>query len=86
MTTAEIEAERDGTLLVGWLRLLGWSVEIDREDDGWVGLARKAGAHGDDVRIAATAESHGALAWQLFSGALSGLERERTLARSLRAA
>jgi hypothetical protein len=85
-TMVDTTVERDGTILLGWLRLLGWKVEIDREDGQWVGLARRVGSAGGDLRIAATAESHGALVWQLFSGALTGLERDRPLGSSLRAA
>jgi len=85
--TAEISAERDGSLLLGWLGLLGWSIELEDGGDRWVGTARHLVESGDDITVSAAAESRSALAWQLFRGALCGLEAgDRTPGSSLRAA
>jgi hypothetical protein len=71
--SAETTAERDGALLVGWLRLLGWRIDIEREGDEWTGVARRFDGYGEEHVVAAVAQSHGDLVSELFNSALCGL-------------
>jgi len=72
--------ETDGTLLLSWLRLLGWVVSV-REDYGapWVGVAQRDDPVRGPLRVEAEAASRGELAWLLFDGALNRLDRVTTL-------
>ncbi|MEN3343273.1 MAG: hypothetical protein V7644_2677 [Actinomycetota bacterium] len=67
-------ADRNGIILLDWLRLLGWTVEIEREADHWVGLARHADAATPELRIGGCAAGLTALVWQLFMGAVERLD------------
>jgi hypothetical protein len=69
----EITAEREQTVLLGWLRLLGWTVVIDRDGNQWVGLARRADRMGLDLCVRGSASSHRELVSKLFSRAVHGL-------------
>ena len=81
-------ADGNGIILLDWLRLLGWGVEIEHEDDTWVGVARHVEGHGAELRVGACANGLSKLAWQLFIGAMEQLEggRDRFLHGALRAA
>jgi hypothetical protein len=67
-------AEREGTMLLGWLRLLGYTVIIERNGSHWIGLATRPGRAGSDVCIDGTAGSRRELVSTLFSGAVRNLE------------
>jgi hypothetical protein len=85
--SAEMTAETDGSLLLNWLRVLGWTVEVDGEGSRWAGLATNVDSSGGEVRIDGFAASRGALAWELFSGVIRELEnRDRTPSRAVQAA
>jgi hypothetical protein len=72
--------ESDGTLLLNWLRLLGWLVAVDNDGgDGWIGVAQHDDPVRGSFRIEASAPTRGEIAWQLFEGAVSHLDRERVL-------
>jgi len=58
--------------LVGWLRLLGWSVETGRDGDTFVAVARRVDE--PDVVAAVSAESAALLPRKLFSAAFDRLE------------
>jgi len=86
-TAFDTTTERDGALLLALLRLIGWTIEIEHEGPEWVGVAHRLDASGEQLRVGATAESHGALVWQLFRGSLSSLElRDEARRSTLRAA
>jgi hypothetical protein len=70
---ADAPPERDGALLVGWLRLLGWRVEIAHVGDQWTGIARRIDGYGQEHVVRGCADSHGDLVSELFQGALCGL-------------
>jgi hypothetical protein len=63
--------ERDGVLLLNWLRLLGWRVDIDRDGDEWIGRARHITPTGEELFVGACAESQRELVSELFCRALS---------------
>jgi hypothetical protein len=66
--------EREGKMLLGWLRLLGYTVEMERDGSHWVGLATRPGKAGGDVCIDGAAGSRRELVSALFSGAVRNLE------------
>jgi hypothetical protein len=66
--------EREGTVLLGWLRLLGYTVVIEHDGSHWVGLATRPGKAGSDVCIDGAAGSRRELVSTLFSGAVRNLE------------
>jgi len=71
--------ESDGSLLITWLRLLGWVVSVrPDEGHGWVGVARHEDGAGGSLQLEASAAARGEVAWQLFSGALGSLDRGST--------
>lgn len=71
--TSEAMAEREGKVLLGWLRLLGWTVVIERDGGSWSGFARRPAAAGEVTRIDGSAASQRELVSELFSGAIRGL-------------
>ena len=66
--------EREGTMLLGWLRLLGYTVVIERDGTHWVGLATRPGKAGSDVCIDGAAGTRRELVSALFSGAVRQLD------------
>jgi hypothetical protein len=80
-------ADGNGIILLDWLRLLGWTVEIEHEDDAWVGMARHVEPAGTMLEVDAAATGLTGLAWNLFIGAIERLERRAPSERAaLRAA
>jgi hypothetical protein len=72
--TAQAMAEREGTMLLGWLRLLGWTVIMERDGAGWAGRARRPVTAGQDFCVDGFAASERELISQLFSRAIRGQE------------
>jgi hypothetical protein len=68
-----VTIEREQTVLLGWLELLGWTVEIDREGGKWVGLARRVDQAGEELCIGGSASTHRELVSKLFSSAARSL-------------
>ena len=66
--TAQVTAEREQTVLLGWLQLLGWAVVIDRDGNQWVGRARR-----ENLIVRSSAGTHRELVSELFSRAVHGL-------------
>jgi hypothetical protein len=64
---------RDGTSLLGWLELLGWRVEIEREGSRWAGVARLADSSAGERRVRGYAASHREVVSELYRGALHSL-------------
>jgi hypothetical protein len=80
-------ADGNGIILLDWLRILGWKVEIECEDDQWVGLARHAEEKGPELRVGGTATGLTGLAWELFIRAVERHEsRDLSMTGALRAA
>jgi hypothetical protein len=71
--TAEAMAEREGKVLLGWLRLLGWTVVIERDGGRWTGFASRPAAAGEESYIDGSAASRRELVSELFRRAISGL-------------
>ena len=71
--TTQAMVERAGTVLLGWLRLLGWTVEMERDGSGWIGLAKRADVVGGELCIGGSATSQRELVSKLFNRAVRGL-------------
>jgi hypothetical protein len=71
--TAEAMAEREGKVLLGWLRLLGWTVVIERNGGTWSGSARRPAPAGEVTHIDGSAASQRELVTELFRTAIRGL-------------
>jgi hypothetical protein len=72
--TPQMMAEREGKVLLGWLRLLGWTVVMERDGMRWIGLAERPDAGGGDICISGSAASRRELVSKLFSRAIRGYE------------
>jgi hypothetical protein len=72
--TAQAIAEREGAVLLGWLRLLGWTVVMDRDGGQWIGLAKRPDRGGEDLYVSGSAASERELVSMLFSRAIQGQE------------
>ena len=59
------------TALLGWLRLLGWTVAIDGEGSKWVGFAWRTDGLGAELCISDSASSHRELVSKLLRSARS---------------
>jgi hypothetical protein len=70
-------AHDDRPLILSWLMLLGWQIETDCREGIWAGVARHVAEDGAELKVGGCARSHGEMAWQLFSGAVEALQRER---------
>jgi len=68
--TTQAMVEREGTVLLGWMGLLGWTVEIERDGSGWIGLAKRVDG---GFSIGGSASSERELVSKLFNRAVRGL-------------
>jgi hypothetical protein len=64
-------AVAEKTALLGWLRLLGWTVVIDGAGSRWAGFAWRTGSLGYERCISESADSHRELVSKLLSSARS---------------
>jgi hypothetical protein len=80
-------SENGRSTLLLWLNLLGWQVEVERDGDNLVGVARHCAADGSTFRVGGCAPSRDELAYQLFAAAMKIVEaRGQRLQRPLLAA
>jgi hypothetical protein len=70
LLTERIAAHREGDALLSWLALLGWKVELDRDDDVFVGVARHITTDGSAFAVSAIAPSRVDVVWALFEQAI----------------
>ena len=68
-----------GRLLLEWMRLLGWHIEL--EDEGLEGVAEHLTEHGERLVVRARATEQADLAGLLFERALAALEASRVRAQ-----
>ena len=71
--TATTSIRRDGTSLIGWLRLVGWRVEIMRTGREWSGTARFVTREGDELQVARNGSGYRDVVSELYRGALGSL-------------
>ena len=76
-------SENDRSILLVWLNLLGWQVELEPDGDNLVGVARHVAGDGSTFRIGGCAATRDELAFQLFEAAMKIVDaRGRRLRRS----
>jgi hypothetical protein len=75
-------AETDGSILLSWLRLLGWQTAVYRDGGLFVGISEHTTPEGATIRVSGSARGEGELSLQLFEAAVRLLELPRTGARS----
>ena len=63
-------SENDRSILLMWLNLLGWQVELEPDGDNLVGVARHVAGDGSTFRIGGCAATRDELAYQLFEAAM----------------
>ena len=82
-----MESSNGKSVLLLWLNLLGWQVDVDSDGSDLVGVARHCAADGSSFRIAARASTREELALKLFEAALKIVESHgRRVRRPLLAA
>ncbi len=69
--------ERSGQVLLVWLNLLGWEVELGESGKGIVGTARHCDREGQVHRVHGSARTLGEVSMQLFERAMWSLDRRR---------
>ena len=67
-------SENESSILLMWLSLLGWQVEVERDGDKLVGVARHVAGDGSTFRIGGCAATRDELAFQLFEAAMKIVE------------
>jgi hypothetical protein len=83
----ETSSENGKSVLLLWLNLLGWQVDVEHDGHNLVGVARHCAADGSTFRVASSAPTREELALQLFEAALKIVEsRGRRVRRPLIAA
>ena len=63
-------SENDRSILLVWLNLLGWQVDVEPDGDNLVGVARHVAGDGSTFRIGGCAATRDELAFQLFEAAM----------------
>jgi hypothetical protein len=66
--------ENQKSILLVWLNLLGWQVDVQHDSGNLVGVARHCAADGSTFRVGASAPTRDELALQLFEAALKIVE------------
>jgi len=74
----------EGGSLIGWLRLLGWQVELGQDGEVFVAVASGSDGVGGSLRVGACARTLADLDYQIFEAAFSRLDSARR-AQSARA-
>jgi hypothetical protein len=74
----DMDSSRNGQpILLLWLNLLGWQIEVERDGDNLVGIARHLTADGSSVRVGGCARTRDELAFQLFQAAMKIVDAGR---------
>src|SRR6478735_9406706 len=63
-------SREETSMLLMWLTLLGWQVEVERDGEELVGVARHFAADGSTYRVGGCAATRDELAFQLFDAAM----------------
>jgi len=70
-----VTSGQDGkSILLMWLNLLGWQVEVKRAGNKLVGVARHCAADGSRFRVAGSAPTREELTLRLFEAAMKLIE------------
>jgi hypothetical protein len=63
-------SQDETSILLIWLTLLGWQVQVELDGDDLVGVARHFAADGSSYRVGGCAATRDELAFQLFEAAM----------------
>jgi hypothetical protein len=63
-------SQEETSILLIWLNLLGWQVEVEPDGGHLVGVARHFAADGSTYRVGGCAATRDELAFQLFEAAM----------------
>ena len=63
-------SQDETSILLIWLTLLGWQVQVELDGDDLVGVARHLAADGSSYRVGGCAATRDELAFQLFEAAM----------------
>jgi len=63
-------SQAETSILLIWLTLLGWQVQVELDGDDLVGVARHLAADGSSYRVGGCAATRDELAFQLFEAAM----------------
>jgi hypothetical protein len=75
-------SQEETSILLTWLTLLGWQVQVEPDGDDLVGVARHIAADGSTYRVGGCAATRDELAFQLFEAAMKIVDaRGRDLRR-----
>jgi hypothetical protein len=69
-----ISGKNERSILLVWLNLLGWQVEVGRDGGNFAGVARHFAADGSTYRVGGCAPTSEELAFQLFEAAMKIVE------------
>jgi hypothetical protein len=67
--TADLTAIPEKTAVLGWLRLLGWTVAIDRDGSQWFGFAWRTDNVGAALCVGEIGSSHREVVSKLLNSA-----------------
>ena len=76
-------SENETSILLMWLNLLGWQVDVELDGEDLVGVARHVAGDGSTFRVGGCATTRDELAFQLFDAAMKIVDaRGQRLRRS----
>src|SRR5436853_7720733 len=67
--SGELASTTDGDLLLIWLRLLGWRIELEQDKAIWIGFARQILGR-QEIRVRTRAPSRSQARVELFEAAI----------------
>jgi hypothetical protein len=70
-------SQEETSILLTWLTLLGWQVQVEPDGDDLVGVARHIAADGSTYRVGGCAATRDELAFQLFEAAMKIVDAQR---------
>ena len=74
-------SQQETSILLIWLTLLGWQVQVESDGDDLVGVARHFAADGSLYRVGGCAATRDELAFQLFEAAMKIVDAHARQAR-----
>ena len=63
-------SQEEKSVLLMWLTVLGWQVQVEPDGEDLVGVARHCAADGSTYRVGGCATTRDELAFQLFEAAM----------------
>jgi hypothetical protein len=70
-------SQDETSILLRWLNLLGWQVDVELDGDNLVGVARHVAGDGSTFRVGGCAATRDELAYQLFEAVMKIVDARR---------